>query len=357
MNCAARVAVDITTTFSDFRTRGQWRRRRDRGQSYTNTILERTTCLHFTMRGLIIDKLRLSGWCWSKDQRHCVRAFSSTHASQSKTLPPPTILHSSNHLLAVSKPAGWQSVPNLEDGANNSKCLVTHFKDLKHGGGSDGRFLMPLHRLDQPVTGILLLGKTSKAASRIQSAWKQVRKHYICVLEDPNAIRRLQELSTGLENTTTTDTEWMQLSGHLLRQRRQPSGKGGPKGWSVQMVPNLVESDAPHNSKLCSLQWKVVSLKPAAVLHIQTDQGARHMIRALLSQVGRCSIAGDLRYGATKGLTDQSVALHAYRLQLPAQLKLGQDLTRDFVAPLPPTWASLFGVRNQDVQSVYNDSK
>lgn len=276
------------------------------------------------------------------------RALRSQCASSSadRRLPAPTILYSSNHLLAVNKPAGWQSVPNLKDASDDPKCLLTHLKNSKKGGGSDGSFLLPLHRLDQPVTGLLLLGKTSKAASRIQSAWKKVKKDYICVLDDPEKTSLLQERSIPLNDG------WMGLSGYMLQKRRPPRDGHRIVGWSVQMIP-CQDNDTippPPNSILCSLQWKLLSLTTRPILLVQTDQGARHMIRALLSSVGGSKIAGDLRYGASQGLKDQSVALHARRLQLPHDLKLGQDLQRDFSAPIPQTWDAFFGLCEKDVQ-------
>ena len=116
---------------------------------------------------------------------------SPSSPSSSSLLPPPTILYSDNHLVAVNKPAGWHSVPNLPkqrkkggtkhrniedtDAAitiNSKKCLLTHLQQRGLGGGSKKDFLVPLHRIDQPCTGILLFGKTSKAASRVTKVWK-----------------------------------------------------------------------------------------------------------------------------------------------------------------------------------------
>jgi 23S rRNA pseudouridine1911/1915/1917 synthase len=285
----------------------------------------------------------------------CSRCFSSNADAsrhQNKVLAAPAILHSSNHLLAVNKPAGWQSVPNMDDEPNNPKCLVTYLKDAQMGGGSDGRFLMPLHRLDQPVTGLILFGKTSKAASRVQTAWKKVQKDYICVLEVPDKLNVLQERSTPLNDG------WMGLSGYMLQQRRPPRDNHKFVGWSVQMIPcqdtdnDGTDMSQPPHSKHCSLQWKLLSqtTHPVPILQVQTDQGARHMIRALLASVGGSKIAGDVRYGASRALSDHSVALHARRLQLPPELKLGQDLQRDFSAPIPQTWDAYFEVCEKDIQ-------
>uniref|UniRef100_A0A7S2YFR3 Pseudouridine synthase RsuA/RluA-like domain-containing protein n=1 Tax=Entomoneis paludosa TaxID=265537 RepID=A0A7S2YFR3_9STRA len=95
-----------------------------------------------------------------------------------------------------------------------------------------------------------------------------------------------------------------------------------------------------------------VSLDPSFVmLHVETQQGRRHMIRALLGQVAYCPIVGDFRYAnnhhnndrfvanggeQTIPMPDQSVALHAAQLTLPPSLQLGQPnqkRTRPTVVP------------------------
>ena len=90
------------------------------------------------------------------------------------------------------------------------------------------------------------------------------------------------------------------------------------------------------------------------------------MVRALLAQVGECPIVGDVRYWKSnkrssdsdadfdKGpLQDRSVALHAYGVYFDQkQLQLGSLDTFAFKAPVPPTWQSFFGIRNQELQNI-----
>lgn len=75
------------------------------------------------------------------------------------------------------------------------------------------------------------------------------------------------------------------------------------------------------------------------------------MVRAILAQVGRCPIAGDVRYNSGSiPLPDQSVALHAFRLSLDRSLKLGTLDTFDFQAPLPKTWSRFFGMSDKNIK-------
>jgi 23S rRNA-/tRNA-specific pseudouridylate synthase len=105
----------------------------------------------------------------------------------------------------------------------------------------------------------------------------------------------------------------------------------------------------PEDGRLVSLQWEMLSIIASApeftMLRVQTGDGSRHMVRALLAQVGKCPIQGDLRYGTSNllPLKDQSVALHAFRVSLDPSLKLGSLETFDFEAPWPQSWKTFFG--------------
>jgi 23S rRNA pseudouridine1911/1915/1917 synthase len=252
-----------------------------------------------------------------------MRTFSS--------LSPASILYSNNHLLAVNKPAGWHSIPLEHYGSN--KCLLTWLKQKSLGGGSRRDFLLPLHRLDQPCSGVLLLAKTSKAASRITTAWKQheVKKEYTCVLSCKPDLEALKRLSQQLDGNV------YELKGHVKRSRKHGSVRMTPveKGRDSSL-------DGSTNTRLCTIQWRIEqSFKTHHVIVVETRDGARHMVRAILSQVGGAPICGDLRYGASHPLADRSVALHASRLTLPESLVLPLD-QHDFVAPLPAKWSSWF---------------
>jgi 23S rRNA-/tRNA-specific pseudouridylate synthase len=277
----------------------------------------------------------------------------------------PTILFQSNHVLAVNKPPGWQSVSVAQ---NDEKCLLNFLQYIKRsGGGSDNSFLLPMHRLDQPCSGLLLYGKTRKAASRIQSKWKHIQKTYLVVVPEIclDSLRR-QSLAVAAENED--DSSWLELRGLIPRKRRQHSQDWGTgnrdRGWSVSMIPwkeDIHEENQLSDYRLCSLQWRFLSSssvpqhgrrssskESCALLEVRTNQGARHMVRAAFACHGS-PLVGDLRYGAIQPLPDQSVALHARWLHLPPDhisLNLPQ---RDFSAPIPSLWENYFGFRETQV--------
>lgn len=228
-------------------------------------------------------------------------------------LPRPQLLFQDNHLLVVNKPAGWHSIPNKSD--NKEKCLLTFLQNQRLGGGSQSTFLLPLHRLDQPCTGVILFGKTNKIAGRVQSNWTNVQKSYVCVLSDEKDMDRL------LSKSNLTTGGGQELTGFLRKRSR-----GSSKGWSVQVG---------STGRECRLTWQPITSR---IVHVRTNQGARHMVRALLQP-----LAGDLRYGAHEALDDRSVALHARYIGVPGR--------GAWTAPIPYQWDRYFGIREEDVQT------
>ena len=312
------------------------------------------------------------------------------------TLLPPTILYSDNHILAVNKPPGWHSVPNLivDDTTttttaaaaaitnnNSDKCLLTYLQDHHHGGGSQKTFLKPIHRIDQPCSGLLLWAKTSKAASRVARVWKarQVQKTYLCLVPT-HRLKDLQRNSLPNEEEDVVNTsankdhdesQWWRLQGYQHRRLTPPSvsfdsspssvDNNNMGGWNV----NITREDPGPSEKarLVSLTWQLVLVpqqqqqqqQQVSVILVQAHSGARHMVRALLAQTGECPIHGDGRYGSQ--LRNQShprtVGLHAFSIQLPPTLQLGQapstekhhgsagaapSIGRYFEAPIPSDW-------------------
>lgn len=259
-----------------------------------------------------------------------VRGFAS--------LPPPTVIYSNNHLLVVNKPAGWHSIP-LDNGKASNKCLLSWLKRHAFGGGSRQDFLLPLHRLDQPCSGLLLLAKTSKAASRITKVWKkyEVVKEYTCVLTSRRDLDSLERASSArCGHDEDEEGSWFELKGVMQR-----SSKLG----SVQMMSLAHNTDnvTLEKTRTCTILWRRndASFPDHPVIIVRTSHGAKHLVRSILAQVGQAPIAGDIRYGAMHPLPDRSVALHASKITLPDSLVLPLD-HHEFVAPIPTQWIAWF---------------
>ena len=246
-----------------------------------------------------------------------------------KTLLPPTVLLTTNHLLVVNKSPGWLTVPT--DDGWDPKCLVGHLQKLKLGGGSNKEWLNPLHRIDQPCSGLVVLGKTKRACQRIQPLWRagKVKKTYLVVLSEQH----------------NPFPNWTKIGAHMIVVK-----KGAKK--HLKQTVQFTDQIYP-NTKYCELTYR--SLSPT-VIQVTTNQGARHMVRGLLGYYGY-RIAGDLRYGANQALEDQSVALHAQSITFPPELALGNLETKYFEAPIPKTWKKYFGVTQDQVTNWIQDNE
>lgn len=321
----------------------------------------------------------------------------STRPKNNPRLEKPEVIYSNNHLLVVNKPAGWKSQPGNGGGGTtpssiDPKCLLTYLKSQQLGGGSNKDFLIPTHRLDQPCTGVLILAKNGKAASRVQVAWskQQVKKCYWVVVEGGsssnkqkmNGLELLKNKSVPINGTAGTH----RLSA-ILKSTKGNNARGGRRersnnnaGGSVickPLPPNYLptSNDSGNNSdgRVCHIEWKHLrtippsSLSPSNARHllsVKTDTGAKHQVRALLALAGGTPICGDLRYGNSNNnngqgggrvdepLPDASVALHARDVYLKTISLGNMDFLKDkpFVASIPIRWREFFGLREDDVK-------
>ena len=193
-----------------------------------------------------------------------------------------TILFEDNHCLALAKHTGDLVQPDR----TGDTCLADAAQAyLAHAGDKPGRaYLGVIHRLDRPVSGVVLFARTSKAAGRLarQFREREVQKTYWALVEG----RLPRERSGRLED-------------RLLRE-----GKGG----TVK-----VASPAAAGARTAVLSYKVVARRPGrALLEIRLETGVKHQIRVQLAARG-FPVAGDVRYGA-RPLSAGWIALHARRL-------------------------------------------
>lgn len=191
-----------------------------------------------------------------------------------KSLDNDAILYCDNHLLAVNKPSG---LPTQGD-----ESLTTLAKAwVKEKFKKPGRvFLEPIHRLDKPVSGIVLFARTSKALSRLQEQQRArtIRKIYRA---------RVEKAPQQQEATLEHNIEHGDHRAHILKE-------GG---------------------KRAILHYKTVGKN---LLEIELLTGRYHQIRAQLSAIG-CPIVGDAKYGA-KSKSDK-ISLHHARMEFVHPVK------------------------------------
>ncbi len=192
------------------------------------------------------------------------------------------VLYEDNHLIAVYKPAGLL-VQGDETGDVSLMDLVKTY--LKETYGKPGKvFLGLIHRLDRPVSGIVLFAKTSKGASRLSEQFRthSVEKKYVALVEG-------------------CPTETSETLVHYIMKNQKTN------------IVTVYETEK-FGALYAELEYRVLTRGThTTLLEVQIKTGRPHQIRSQLSYIGY-PIVGDLKYGASRALPDASIALSAYSL-------------------------------------------
>lgn len=186
------------------------------------------------------------------------------------------VLYEDNHLIAVVKSAGMLS---QRDKTGDVSILDEVREYLKEKYKKPGNvFLGLLHRLDRPVSGIILLAKTSKGASRLSEQFREnrIKKTYSAlVLGKPKSDRGVLV--------------------DILSKKNQKASVS-KKGKEAVLAYEVVSSNEKYS-----------------LLKINLETGKFHQIRAQLSHAG-FPIIGDVKYGGPKWRDEKSIALAATEL-------------------------------------------
>ncbi|NGM62920.1 RluA family pseudouridine synthase [Sphingobacterium sp. SGG-5] len=210
------------------------------------------------------------------------------------------ILYEDNHLIAINK-RGGDIVQVDVSGDLSLEEMVKAYLTKKYNK-PNGAFLGVIHRLDRPVSGMILMAKTSKSLDRMNKLFhdRKVQKTYLAIVKN----RPLH--SSGV------------LQNWLLRDRKK-------------MITKAYEREI-KNGSYAELSYEILGhLHDYYLLEITPVTGRTHQIRCQLGFMG-CPIVGDNKYGYPRGSLKRTICLHSRSLTFEHPVK--KEKTR-IEAPLP----------------------
>lgn len=193
------------------------------------------------------------------------------------------VVYEDNHLIIVYKESGEIVQGDKTGDTPLSETVKAYIKDKCHKPGAV--FLGVVHRLDRPVSGLVIFARTSKALARLNDMFRRGDIHKTYWAITPNA--------PPVEQDT--------LTGWLRRNERQNKSY-------------VYDKEVP-NSKKVILNYQLKSRSDRyCLIEVELLTGRHHQIRAQLSHMG-CPIKGDLKYGARRSNPDGSISLLSCKVE------------------------------------------
>jgi 23S rRNA pseudouridine1911/1915/1917 synthase len=222
------------------------------------------------------------------------------------TVPPLEILYEDNHCLAVAKPAGTLTTHYTGAEETLDRAVKRYLKEKYHKPGNV--FLGIVHRLDRPVSGVLLFARTSKAAARLGAQFRDgtVEKVYWAVVEGE------------LASAAGTLEDWL--------RKDRAAGR-----------VEVVEPRAPGARQALLHYHRRGSHGGLTWVEVRPQTGRTHQLRVQLAHHGH-PIYGDAKYGSVHTF-DRAIALHARSLTFLHPVR-NEPIT--LTAEVPRAWRGRF---------------
>ena len=195
----------------------------------------------------------------------------------------PEILFEDNHLIIVNKRAS-EIVQGDKTGDTPLSEHIKQYLKKKYNKAGEA-YLGVAHRLDRPVSGLIIFAKTGKALTRLNEMFrnKEIRKTYWAIVKN----KPVQASATLI---------------HYLKKNEKNN-------------KSYVYEKQIKDSKKAELDYTIIKNSDHYyLLEITLKTGRHHQIRAQLSHIGS-PIKGDLKYGAPRSNEDASISLHARSAQ------------------------------------------
>ena len=194
-----------------------------------------------------------------------------------------TVVYEDNHIVVVNKTSSEIVQGDKTGDTPLSEMVKQYLKEKYNKPGNV--FIGVTHRLDRPVSGLVVFAKTSKALPRLNEMFRngEVKKTYWAIVKE-----------------CPKETEG-ELVHYLVRNEKQNKTYAYDK--------------EVKNSKKAVLHYKLIGhSQNYYLLEVDLKTGRHHQIRCQLAKMG-CPIKGDLKYGSPRSNPDGSICLHARTVQ------------------------------------------
>ena len=229
------------------------------------------------------------------------------------------VIYEDNHIIIVNKQSG-EIVQGDKTGDRPLSDIVKDYIKVKYQKPGEV-FLGVVHRLDRPVSGLVVFARTSKALTRLNKmfAESEVHKTYW-------AIVRSEELRVKSEEFAAAIQGWQTLTHWLVRNEKQN------KSYAY-------DHEKP-NAKKAILKYRAIAHSDNyTLLEVNLMTGRHHQIRCQLAEMG-CPIKGDRKYGAPRSNPDGSISLMSRRVDFIHPVSK-ERITVEAPLPDDPLWQAL----------------
>ena len=202
------------------------------------------------------------------------------------------VVYEDNHIIIVYKESG-EIVQGDKTGDRPLSDLVKAYIKEKYQKPGEV-FLGVVHRLDRPVSGLVVFARTSKALTRLNKMFRDgdVHKTYWAIVG--------REKGTAKREQSFDDGEWHTLENWLVRNEQQN------KSYAY-------DHEVPGSKKALLQYRQLAEGDHYRLLEVNMMTGRHHQIRCQLSAIG-CPIKGDLKYGARRSNPDGSISLLSHHV-------------------------------------------
>ena len=202
------------------------------------------------------------------------------------------VVYEDNHIIIVNKKSGEIVQGDKTGDVPLSDTVKAYIKERYQKPGEV--FLGVVHRLDRPVSGLVVFARTSKALTRLNKMFAegQVHKTYWAIVE----MRNESHSTFNIQHSTFSEiTHW------LVRNEKQN------KSYAY-------DHEVPHSKKAILRYRPIAQSDRYTLLEVNLLTGRHHQIRCQLAAIGH-PIKGDLKYGAKRSNPDGSISLLSHRVE------------------------------------------